>query len=90
MTHTIPGGWTFEAAIPPTVLGLSVFAADQQYPFTFALWDDDPRTYPGQTHLFWQSNTVNGYLPDWGMLELSGTVYDFSRQARPHQRHLLR
>ena len=66
VTHTIPGGWAVEAAIPPAALGLSAFAADQQYPFTFALWDDDLRTYPGQTHMFWQGYTVNVYQPDWG------------------------
>ena len=79
VTRTIPGGWAVEVAIPPTALGLSAFAADQEYPFTFALWDDDLRTYPGQTHMFWQSDTVNVYKPDWGALRLSGTVYDFPR-----------
>jgi photosystem II stability/assembly factor-like uncharacterized protein len=79
VTRTIPGGWAVEVAIPPMALGLSAFAADQEYPFTFALWDDDLRTYPGQTHMFWQSDTVNAYKPDWGALRLSGTVYDFPR-----------
>ena len=77
VTHTIPGGWAVEAAIPPAALGLSAFAADQQYPFTFALWDDDLFTALGQTHMFWQSNTVNVGQPDWGMLQLSSTLYDF-------------
>ncbi len=78
VTRTVAGGWTLEVAIPATALGLSALAADQQYPFTFALWDDDLFTYPGQTHMFWRSNTANVYKPDWGTLKLSGTVYDFS------------
>ena len=77
VTHTIPGGWALEAAIPPAALGLSALAAEQQYPFTFALWDDDTRVYPGQTHMFWQGSSTTLYQPAWGALRLSGTVYDF-------------
>ena len=79
VTHTIPGGWAVEAAIPPAALGLTEFAADQQYPFTWALWDNDiPGVVgQGQTHMFWRSDTVNVYKPDWGFLKLGSTVYDF-------------
>ncbi len=74
VTRTIPGGWALEAAIPASALGVASLAAGQQYPFNFALWDDDRFTYPGQTHLFWQSNTANSYKADWGILQLSGTA----------------
>ena len=77
VTSTIPGGWAVEAAIPAAALGVSDLIADQQYPFTFALWDDDRFTYPGQTHLFWQSSTANRYRADWGILQLSSTTHDF-------------
>ena len=81
ITRTIPGGWALEAAIPVSALGTAGLTAGQEYPFTFALWDDDYFTYPGQTHLFWQSNTANNYKPDWGLLQLSGTSYDFLQPA---------
>ncbi len=67
--------------IPAAALGLSTFSADQQYPFNFALWDDDLFTYPGQTHMFWQSDTVNSYKPDWAVLNLSGAVYNLPLSA---------
>ena len=50
VTRTVPGGWTFEVAVPTTALGLTTLTANQTFPFTFGLWDDDLRTYPGQTH----------------------------------------
>ncbi len=86
VTRTIPGGWALEAAIPPSALGLTSFAADQQYPFNFALWDDDLFTYPGQTHLFWQSTTTNTYKSDWGMLQLDSTTSTTSRRQAPRWR----
>ena len=80
ITRTIPGGWSLEVAVPVAALGLtSTLAADQQYPFNFALWDDDLFTYPGQTHMFWQSNMTSAYKPDWGALRLSSAVYDLPR-----------
>ena len=77
VTRTVPGGWTLEVAIPATALGLSALAANQTYPFTFGLWDDDLRTYPGQTHMLWQGTSTNTYQPAWGTLSLSSTIYDF-------------
>jgi hypothetical protein len=81
VTHTVPGGWTFEALVPPAALGLTSFAADQQYPFTFALWDDDLFTYPGQTHMFWRSNSTNAFKSDWGFLQLNNTMYNFPQSS---------
>ena len=46
VTRTVPGGWTLEVAVPATALGLTALAADQTYPFTFGLWDDDLRHLP--------------------------------------------
>ena len=81
VTRTVPGGWTLEVAIPATALGLSALAANQSYPFTFGLWDDDLRTYPGQTHMIWRGTSTNTYQPEWGTLSLSSTVYDFPQAA---------
>jgi hypothetical protein len=81
LTRTIAGGWALEVAIPATALGLSAFAANQQYPFTFGLWDDDLFTYPGQTHMIWRGTSTNVYQPEWGALSLSSTVYDFPQAA---------
>jgi hypothetical protein len=83
VTRTVPGGWTVEAAVPASALGLGGFAAGDRLPFTFALWDDDLFTYPGQTHLFWQSNTVNAYRSDWGILEFSSAAYAFPEAGVP-------
>jgi hypothetical protein len=80
-TRTVPGGWTLEVAIPAAALGLTQLKADQQYPFTFGLWDDDLRTYPGQTHMIWRGTSTNAYQPAWGTLSLSSTVYDFPQGA---------
>lgn len=77
MTRTVAGGWILEVAIPAAALGLTTLAANQTYPFTFGLWDDDLRTYPGQTHMIWQGASTSTYAADWGTLTLSGTVYDF-------------
>ncbi len=71
------GGWAFEVAVPAAALGVTMLAADQQYPFTFGLWDDDLFTYPGETHMVWQGTSTNTYQPAWGTLSLSSTVYDF-------------
>ena len=81
VTRTIAGGWALEVMVPPSALGLTSFAADQQYPFTFALWDDDLFTYPGQTHMFWRSDDSYTYKPDWGILKLSSTFYNFPPSA---------
>ena len=75
----ISGGWTVEVAIPIAVLGSGALAAGQQYPFTFALWDDDVGAGSrGQTHLFWQGNDTYSYQSDWGTLSLSSLTYDFA------------
>ncbi len=84
VTRTVPGGWTLEVAIPAVALGLTTLVANQQYPFTFGLWDDDLFTYPGQTHMIWQGTSTNTYQPEWGTLSLSGTVYDFPQQPDLH------
>ena len=76
-TRTVTGGWTLEVAVPAAALGLAQFTAGGQYPFTFGLWDDDLRTYPGQTHMIWQGSDTYTYASDWGALDLSSTVYDF-------------
>ena len=77
VTRTVPGGWTLEVAIPATALGLTALAANQQYPFTFGLWDDDQRTYPGQTHMIWRGTSTDAYQAAWGALSLSNAVYNF-------------
>jgi hypothetical protein len=81
VTRTVSGGWTLEVGIPATALGLAQLKADQQYPFTFGLWDDDLRTYPGQTHMIWRGTDTSTYQPEWGTLSLSSTVYDFPAGA---------
>ena len=81
VTRTVPGGWTFEVAVPAAALGLAQLKADQQYPFTFGLWDDDLRTYPGQTHMIWRGTDTSTYQAEWGTLNLSSTVYDFPTAA---------
>ena len=80
-TRTIPGGWTLEAAIPATALGLTTLANGQQYPFTFGLWDNDRLTAPGQTHMLWMSDASDALKPDWGVLALDSTPYDFGRST---------
>ncbi len=80
-TRTIPGGWTVEAAIPATALGLTSLAAGQQYPFTFGLWDNDRLAAPGQTHMLWMSDATDILKPDWGVLALDDTTYDFLRST---------
>ena len=67
VTRTVPGGWTLEVAIPASALGLPGFAADQQYPFTFGLWDDDLLTYPGQTHMIWRGDSTYTYQAATGV-----------------------
>ena len=76
--RTAPGGWTLEVAIPIAALGSGTLSAGQQYPFTFALWDDDigAGAY-GQTHLFWQSSSSYSYQTDWGAIALSSASYPF-------------
>lgn len=75
--RTIAGGWTLEVAIPVEALGLSRLVAGEQFPFTWGLWDDDLYTYPGQTHMLWQSDSTSTYRPDWGMLSLAAEGYSF-------------
>ncbi len=77
VTRTVPGGWTLETVIPAWVLGLDALAAGQAYPFTFALWDDDTRGFPAQTHMLWRGTVTDTYQPAWGTLQFSSTVYDF-------------
>ena len=74
-TRTVPGGWTLEAVIPAWVLGLDALVAGQEYPFTFALWDDDLRTNSDHTHMIWRGTDTFTYQPAWGTL-------------RPQQHHL--
>ena len=81
VTRTVPGGWALEVAVPATALGLSAPRGQPRIPFTFGLWDDDLRTYPGQTHMIWQGTDTNTYQPAWGTLSLSSTVYDFPTGA---------
>ena len=81
-TRTITGGWALEAAIPATALGLTTLATGQQFPFTFGLWDNDRFVAPSQTHMLWMSDATDVLKPDWGVLALDGTTYDFSRH--PH------
>lgn len=76
-TRTVSGGWTLEIAVPAAALGLTQFKADQVYPFTFGLWDDDLGAYPGQTHMIWQGTSTNTYQPGWGSLLLSSSRHDF-------------
>lgn len=86
-TNTVSGGWVLEVRIPATALGLARLEANQRYPFTFGLWDDDLFTYPGQSHLIWQGASTNVYAADWGTLELRATTHDFqvppTRTATP-------
>ena len=83
MTRTVPGGWTLETVIPAWVLGLDALAAGQEYPFTFALWDDDTRGFPAQTHMLWRGTVTDAYQPAWGTLSLNSTVYDFPTGPTP-------
>ena len=76
-TRTVPGGWTLETVIPAWALGLDGFTADEQYPFTFGLWDDDTRDWPAQTHMLWQGTTGEARQPEWGTLTLDGAIFDF-------------
>ena len=83
VTRTVPGGWTLETVIPAWVLGLDALAAGQAYPFTFALWDDDTRGFPAQTHMLWRGTVTDAYQPAWGTLSLNSTVYDFPQGPTP-------
>ena len=77
--RSVPGGWNMEAAIPTSLLNIGALAAGQQYPFNFALWDDDVGGGGrGQTHLFWQSSDTSSYRTDWGTLSLSSNIYNFA------------
>ena len=82
-THTISGGWSLEATIPTWVLGLDALAAEQEYPFTFGLWDDDTRSIPAQTHMIWQGAPSTTFATDWGTLKLRSDVYDFPQPLTP-------
>ena len=77
VTQTVPGGWTMEVKIEAWVLDQYPFVDGQEYPFTFALWDDDTRSTPAQTHMIWRGAATNTLPADWGALALSSTVYDF-------------
>jgi hypothetical protein len=81
-TRTVPGGWTLETVIPAWVIGMDAsLAAGQEYPFTFALWDDDARGPAAQTHMIWRGTDTFTYQPAWGTLRLSSAVYDFPTGA---------
>ena len=80
-TRTVPGGWALEVVVPAWTLGLNGFTPGQQFDFTFGLWDDDLRIYPGQTHMIWRGASTNTYQPAWDALQLSSTVYDFPTGA---------
>ena len=82
-TRTVPGGWALEVAVPAAALGLAELKADQSYPFTFGLEDDDQRAASAQTHMIWQGASVTAYTADWGTLTLDGTVYDYWRTPTP-------
>jgi hypothetical protein len=80
VTRTIPGGWWLEGFVPAASLGLASLAAQQTYPFTFGVWDDDSGAgHPGQTHLVWQGSSTYGVEPTWGALLLSGQPHDFAQ-----------
>jgi hypothetical protein len=78
MTRTVSGGWAVEAAIPIAALGSGMLVPNQQYPFTFAYWDDDVGGGAwGQTHMFWQGTSSYAYQPEWGVLWLRDWMYYF-------------
>jgi photosystem II stability/assembly factor-like uncharacterized protein len=83
VTRTVAGGWTLETVIPAWVLGLDALAANQKYPFTFGLWDDDTRSTPAQTHMLWRGTVSDAYQPEWGTLNLSSALYDFPTGGSP-------
>lgn len=82
MTRTVTGGWSLEVAVPVAALGLAELGAGNQFTFTWALWDDDLATYPGQTHMFWQGNSTSVHGADWGILSLSGDAYPIPAKAQ--------
>jgi hypothetical protein len=77
VTQTIPDGWSLEAMVPISALGSGTLAAGQQYPFTFALWDDDLGGDGGQTHMLWRGTSSYAYQPEWGALWLHDREHDF-------------
>ena len=82
VTRTAPGGWQLEALIPAAALGLPVLAAEQQFPFTFGLWDDDLGAGGrGQSHLIWQGSSTYEPQLTWGELALSSQVHDFYQET---------
>jgi hypothetical protein len=82
--RTVPGGWDVEVAVPVAVLRSGNLIAYQQYPHTFALWDDDlDHGGYGQSHMLWQSNDSYTYKADWGALRLNGWLYDFTQPPAP-------
>jgi len=84
VTRTVPGGWQFEAAVPASLVGLGTLAAGQQISFTWALWDNDLHNdAPGQTHMFWQSDSTNYLEADWGTLVLSPATTDLGPTPTP-------
>ncbi|HEY66263.1 MAG TPA: hypothetical protein G4O02_17060 [Caldilineae bacterium] len=77
-TSTVSGGWALEVAIPIEALGSDPLLADQRYPFTFALKDDDVgHDSPTQTTMVWEGDSTYSFQQEWGELRLSGQVYDF-------------
>ncbi|NOZ29170.1 MAG: hypothetical protein GXP39_14130 [Chloroflexi bacterium] len=78
VTSVISGGWSLEVAIPIDALGSGPLTTDQWYPFTFALKDDDVGNDSStQTTLIWQGDSTYSVQPNWGILRLTGQIYDF-------------
>lgn len=77
VTRPAADGWSVEVAIPAWAVGLDAFAEGQEYPFTFAAWDDDTFGFPSQTHMIWEGSATDTYVRTWGGLALSPVVYDF-------------
>ncbi len=82
MTRTVSGGWSLEVALPVAALGLTKLQSGDEFAFTWALWDDDLFTYPGQTHMFWQGNSTSISGADWGILSLSTDTYSIPAVAQ--------
>ncbi len=76
-----PAAGPWKPSSRPAALGLDALVAGQEYPFTFALWDDDLRTNSDHTHMIWRGTDTFTYQPAWGTLRLSSTVYDFPTGA---------
>lgn len=74
-----PNGWSVELVIPRSLLDGYILYAGEQFPITFAYWDDDiGGGSSGQTHIFWAGTSSYNYQPgNWGTLALGSTPFDF-------------